>query len=239
MAVFNSPFTFTGKVGNVVGAKGPNGKTIVRPHTSPSQPNTKKQVEVRTKLALAGLLSKITPQDAIVGLNGSRRQRRNRFMRLNINEALIDPNADQVKAYIPMNKLTFSEGNMLAIPAAALSATKGADSTAFKAVLSNFPEDIDLVQVIFVGSRDNVYVTVQSQIASPDNAEVTFNSLADQGNFYLVPITAADGVDNVTYGNVVDRIENGDYSAFADRDLNTALKMNQSIYAGSTQVTRP
>ena len=239
MAVFNSPFTLTGKVGNVVGTKGPNGKTIVRPHTNPSQPNSKKQIEVRTKLALAGLLSKITPQDAIVGLNGSRRQRRNRFMRLNINEALIDPNADQVKAYIPMNKLTFSEGNRLAVPAATLSGTKGANSSAFKAVLSNFPEDIELVQVIFVGALDNVYVTVQSQIATPDNAEVTFNAVADQGNFYLVPITAADGVDNVTYGSVVDRIENGEYSAFADPNLNTALKMNQSIYAGSAQVTQP
>ena len=74
-----------------------------------SNPNTVGQIQQRTKLALAGRLSKIIPAAAIAGLKGSnKRDRRGEFVRLAVKSAVFSGN----QASIPDASLVLSQGSV-------------------------------------------------------------------------------------------------------------------------------
>lgn len=81
-----STIQFTGKLGNLVGAKGAKGNVIIRPYVIPDNPNTTKQVKVRTSFltatGLAAAFGKV-----IIGLSSVAKSlgisRRNLFVKKN------------------------------------------------------------------------------------------------------------------------------------------------------------
>lgn len=81
-----STIQFTGKLGNLVGAKGAKGNVIIRPYVIPDNPNTTKQVKVRTSfLTATGLASAFG--NVIIGLASAAKSlgisRRNLFVKKN------------------------------------------------------------------------------------------------------------------------------------------------------------
>lgn len=66
--------TLSGKAGNFVFCKGVDGRTIVRPYQPQVyNPKTAGQSAQRAKMALAGLISSITPSSLLVGMGAGRK----------------------------------------------------------------------------------------------------------------------------------------------------------------------
>lgn len=66
--------TLSGKAGNFVFCKGADGRTVVRPYQPQVyNPKTAGQSAQRAKMALAGLMSSITPSSLLVGMGAGRK----------------------------------------------------------------------------------------------------------------------------------------------------------------------
>lgn len=117
MAKINSIISFIGRAGNVVGAKGPKGQTILRPYQPVvANPQTPAQLMQRAKVNLAGQLSGITPAGAITPLGmGSKANNRSEFLKNLIKAATVVMNAEGYRASIPARNIIFSHGTQPAL----------------------------------------------------------------------------------------------------------------------------
>lgn len=117
MAKINSIISFTGRAGNVVGAKGPKGQTILRPYQPVvANPQSPAQLVQRAKVNLAGQLSGITPAGAIVPLGmGSKANNRSEFLKNLIKVASVVVRPDGYRASIPARNVIFSHGTQPAL----------------------------------------------------------------------------------------------------------------------------
>ena len=113
MAKNTSVITFSGKMGNIVGSKGQDGKYILRQKTSKVQnPQTKKQIEQRSKISLLSKFNAATPIDAIPSLGYNDAKRRAEFSKINYPSVNIqvDPTSGAVTAQMKRSTLQLSRG---------------------------------------------------------------------------------------------------------------------------------
>lgn len=123
MGKLNSVVTFKGRVGNIVGAKGYKGSTILRQYQPiVANPNTEKQRTQRTKFLAATSLANNCPELALAGLRGyaktvgcSVRNAMSKIMLKNYN--IVDGwtktvNGDQISMAFARQSLKFSKGNL-------------------------------------------------------------------------------------------------------------------------------
>lgn len=105
--------TISGKIGNVVFAKGENGVTYGRTYQPVvANPKTVGQVDQRAKMNLVGRMSQVTPYEVLLGMVGGRkRRRRSEFNKILLDAAIIDrSNPDSVIAKIAPEAVVFSKG---------------------------------------------------------------------------------------------------------------------------------
>lgn len=113
-----SIISFTGRVGNLVGAKGPKGKVVLRPYQdSVANPNTPKQIINRTKfLTLQGM--GISSKPALFGLAAAAKaagvSRTNLFFKINYPQvsAALDNLTQKYKGSLDWEHLQFSRGTL-------------------------------------------------------------------------------------------------------------------------------
>lgn len=104
--------TGSGRVGNVVLSKGPNGLTISRSYQPiVANPRTDPQLSQRAKVNLAGRVSKLVPAQAISGLSmGSNRLNRQEFLTNLIKSCEVTKVSGVYQASVLPEKVIFSHG---------------------------------------------------------------------------------------------------------------------------------
>lgn len=238
MAKFNSAISFTGKLGQIVGMKGMDGETYARMRTKPSNPKTTAQVDQRVKMALAGMLSKITPSSLLVGLDTSKRKRRTKYTSIIARAAQVTSTDKGVMAKLPPKELLFSDGVTLDMPK--LKATyDGKKLTVSLEDGESFTEDVAAALIIgvFADLDNGEYISVNGAILSDDDTSVQIAGWGGAVNVYAVPLGRAEGASYVSYKRVIDRIVETpyDYAALATIDNGQTLRYGRSKFEFTSQ----
>lgn len=106
-----------GKMGGVVFRGGDNGETIASEYNGePRNPRTMLQTAQRSKMNVAGKISKATPYSAIAGLGGNRRQARSKYvsnlLKLAENQ---QQGRTQIDTSVNLSSLEISKGRSVSI----------------------------------------------------------------------------------------------------------------------------
>lgn len=106
--------TGSGRVGNVVLSKGPNGLTISRSYQPiVANPRTDAQLNQRAKVNLAGRVSKLVPTQALTGLSmGSNKLNRSEFLSNLIKSCVVTKVSGVWTASVLPEKVVFSHGSL-------------------------------------------------------------------------------------------------------------------------------
>ena len=227
-----SALQVSGKVGEVVGMKGFNGENYMRIAKKPSNPNTPKQVQQRSKLVLAGLMSKMTPSELLIGMSSTKRLRRSRYTSAIIRNAIIGTNAKgDVVANLDPTKLVFSEGRFVEVSGLTPTYNGTALSVAYTGTL---PEDMASILVIGVIAKNGEYRVVDGDLITKDHTTAVINGTGDTANVYYVPIMRAAGASNVAYANAVAQLATtNDYSVAAEASQAGILDYAASLFGGT------
>lgn len=231
-------FPFSGKLDNAVGMKGEDGNNFLRKLVTPKNPNTDAQVMQRSKMALAGLLSKITPVSAIYGMGASNRKRRSAYTG-NIASAATSTMAEGVvTTNLAPADLVFSKGvarNLKAILTAEFV------NNVLSVGCNEFPEDLAAIKIIAVFSQNRTgdYNEVAVKALTSDTAQVDFENASAVANLYYVPVFKANSASRAKYDDAVAAIEaTHDYSVQADILTSGVFTDGQSMYHSSVTNTQ-
>lgn len=124
--------TVSGKVGNVVFAKGADGITYGRTYQPVvANPKTIGQTDQRAKMNLTGRMTKVTPVEVILGMGVSKRERRSMFNKNLLDVAVIDRSQPGVViAKVEPEDIIFSQGSQsLEASVSTPGATTGTEAT--------------------------------------------------------------------------------------------------------------
>lgn len=231
-----------GKIGGTVFRGGEDGMTIASEYNGkPANPRTMLQTSQRNKMNLAGQFSKLTPYDAIVGLDASRRKARSMFVSnlLKNTEQASSTTPGGVSSRIQMGAIVFSKGVLVSTT---IAKTFDADTTKATITITNNEQDVDVMgyrvilvagvseKVVGVSVRDVTLTSGQSSVA----LEVTVpdNILGGRYDIYVVPMVETNANARAVFMQGL--AQNGAYmSAEAVRTLNTLNALASSIYGGT------
>lgn len=226
MAKQISNIQVSGKLGANVGMTGENGENYMRMNAKPSNPKTTKQVAVRTKMVLAGKMSKLTPANFIDGLSASsKRQRRSRFVKNIINNTIDDRGV----MYLDPEKLVLSEGRYVELPDATVTYANGVLTTAVTAL----PADMAALEVVAYFGKDGEYVAANMGIIKEGQLSVSMGFKdGDFAQVYFIPVVRAEGASSVAYSQAVEALaaQSDAYSADATISETDALTRGASQY---------
>lgn len=226
-------FPFSGKLDNAVGMKGEEGKNFFRKLVTPKNPNTDAQVMQRSKMALAGLLSKITPSSAIYGMGASNRKRRSAFTGNIASVATSSIAAGVATTNLAPADLVFSKG-----VARDLKDIIQVEFTnnALNVTCNDLPEDLAAIKVIAVFSQNRTgdYNEVAVKAITRDKSQVFFENASAVANVYYVPVFKAESASRAKYDKAVAAIEaTHDYSVQAEILTSGVFNDGQSMYHSS------
>lgn len=229
-------FPFAGKLDNAVGMKGEEGKSYLRKLVTPKNPNTDAQVMQRSKMALAGLLSKITPSSAIYGMGSSNRKRRSAFTGNIASMATSSIAAGVATTNLAPADLVFSKGVARDIKNDITVAF--ADNTLSASVTAGYFADKDIIAIkviaVFSQNRTGDYNEVAVKAITATTTEVTFANASAVANIYYVPVFKAEGASRAKYDQAVAAIEaTHDYSVQAEILTSGLFNDGQSMYHSS------
>lgn len=228
---------FVGKVGNTVGMKGANGENYIRINVKPANPKSQAQVEQRVKMALAGLLSKLTDRNLIIGLGNTNRRRRTNFTSLITRTATIEEIDGEMRALLAPEDLTFSEGRVIPVDTEHLSTTFDGNKLQVTYNQTALPTDIAAYLIIGVFSKGEKYLQIDGAVITNTTRNVDIIGTAEAVNVYVVPITRADSATSTSYERAVIDIEtSNDYAAVARGAAAGSLYYGGSTYLGRTQL---
>lgn len=237
MGKISSIIEFTGRTGNLVGAKGQNGRYILRAHQPQvKNANSPAQMETRAKMALAGSLSKLIKSDIIYGMSGSgNRGRRQRWMHEIMKRMTTTSSNGTIKAVLAPSDLILSEGGF------STGVTIGAvtiEESCIKTT-TTFPDSIDRVVFValYADSRSGGFLAAQSTVVS-ESGEVTIPFPDEEFhvvNLYAIPIKISSQFSGVSYTSEVAALgeETSSYSSEAKSYNAGRYEWMRSEYVGS------
>lgn len=237
MGKISSVIEFTGRTGNLVGAKGQDGRVVIRKYQpSVKNANSEEQMAVRAKMALAGSLSKLIKAEVIYGMSGSgNRGRRQRWMHEIMKRMTTTSSSGTIKAVLAPSDLILSEGGFsTGVTIGAVTISEGSIKTTV-----TFPEDIDriLLVALYADSRNGGFVAVQTTVVS-ESGEVTI-PIPDEEfhvvNLYAIPIKVSSRFSGVSYTSEVAALgeEVSSYSSEAKSYNAGRYEWMRSEYVGS------
>lgn len=232
MAKLLGIFQFSGKLGQTVGLKGANGENYVRVNVKPTNKNSQAQINQRVKMTLAGLLSKLTPADLIIGMGTTTRNRRNRYTSNIARMATATTQQDgSYRAVLAPEDLVFSEGRVVEVPTGLSTTYNGSSlSVNFSGTL---PEGTAALLVIGAFSKAEEYIQIDGTLITPTQLSSSITGQGDAVNVYVVPVVRADGASSVSYQRAVDDITTtNDYAAAARAAAAGSLMYGSSTYNG-------
>lgn len=211
----------------MVYSKGPNGSTIMKAYQSKVvNPRTMPQLAQRSKVVMAGKLSKLIPIEALSGLGmGSRLANRSEFLSNCLRKAVAVWQNGQYTASVLPWQIEFSKGT------AGLGATLGAVTlTANKVTvaLSNVNGDglhgVRLIAVVMQNAQGDSYKTA-------GYSDIIFTENQATAEIYLpVPLVSGDTVMLYACPMVVDNTQRrpGAVGVWFDTTVNASLEENTS-----------
>lgn len=219
MAKITGILQFSGKLGQAVGMKGAKGENYARVNVKPANPQTEDQVKQRVKMSLAGLMSKMTPADLIMGLGASKRDRRSAFT-ANIARNAVNTSDGQggIMAKIDPAKVIFSEGIYCPVENVTVTYDGSAVTAAFSG--TNLPNDVAgyLVIATIADSQGRVR-QIDGDMITDTHRTAVINGAGASANVYYVPVVRNAGADNATYEHAVQRLN-------ADNNYSTVAKLS-------------
>lgn len=232
MAKLLGIFQFSGKLGQTVGLKGANGENYVRVNVKPTNKNSGAQVDQRVKMSLAGLISKLTAPDLIIGMGSTTRDRRNRFTGTIARNAEATTNSEGAAiAKLAPEKLIFSDGRLLPVPSELSTTFNGTALSVNYA--GTYDENTAGYLVIGAFSDGDEYVRIDGTLLTPTETSGSIEGTGTGVNVYVIPIVRADGATNISYQRAVeDLATSNDYAAATRGVAAGSLVYGASVYAG-------
>ena len=224
---FNPLGQWRGRVGGLV-YKVVDGKQIITPYTgAPYNPRTEAQMQQRAKFALAGMISKIVPAEALVGMSDQRSQRRRLFFSNIVRHATTATNGNGITASIAANNLVFS--TVAASPVTVTNVTSSGGIVS--AVVSDVEESVDAVMAIAVvyDTTLGIYTHTVYEVLPSGTTDISLDtreaSSGDIAHLYAVPLSLS--TLGQSYTRSADGAELGDTDGFA---LTMLLRTNDGAY---------
>lgn len=210
-----------------------NGQQIIREYNpNVANPRTSLQRMQRAKMVLAGKMSAITPNDAIIGMAPNKRDRRSEYVRRIIRIAQVTETAGEYVASLPWANLDFSVGLVRTDVSAVITSWTAAG------LMTNvtFGDDVDAVMVVAVRFSEltDQYIEMKTEIVTdPSLASlIEFGGVmaGDKAVVYLVPMVKKTTAGSANSHGVYDA--NSEYAASAQWGAADAYEHLHSIYVG-------
>lgn len=237
---------FTGKVGSVVFSVA-DGEQVIRAYQpNVKNPRTSAQLIQRAKVNVAGKLSSIVPQSAILGLNGSGRRRRGVFIGNLLRSAQVTESNGTYTAQIAPADIVLSKG--VAVPSVIVTATyeNGAVtlSVSKNGALNEAEYDRSSAKYVIIGiSNETGYYdfVAEGLITKPeyDSAAATTQGvvvLNDNEHSYLVyviPTTLKDGFGTSVVAGKLNYVNNAVSSELSVNESSAVEQYGNSLYIGT------
>lgn len=235
MGKFNSIFTFTGKVGEAVGMKGRDGKTYIRKDVTPKNVNTEDQQRVRTKMALAGKISSLTPASLLTGMRGGNASaRRSEFVASMIKRMteFTDPLTGEKTAMLKPADLILSQGAYVAMPTVTLA--KANNTVTASATLANSGVDAIIVVAYTAEEATGDYVMCDYDVLTSSVNSVQLDAKGAVTNVYAIPVVRREGASSTAYGEAIANIEaDSSYALRSNNNMASAMAYGQSSHLQS------
>lgn len=231
-----------GKIGGTVFRGGEDGMTIASEYNGkPANPRTMLQTNQRNKMNLAGQFSKLTPYDAIVGLDASRRKARSIFVSnlLKNTGQASSQTPGGVSSRIAMGQVVFSKGVLVSTT---IEKTFDVETSKATITITNNEQDVTVMgyrvilvagadeKVVGVSVRDVTLASEQSSVALEVN--VPNSIVGGRYDIYAVPMVETNANARTMFVQGI--AQSGAYmSAEAVRTLNTLNALGGSIYGGT------
>ena len=224
---FNPLGQWRGRVGGLV-YKVVDGKQIITPYTgAPYNPRTEAQMQQRAKFALAGMISKIVPAEALVGMSDQRSRRRPLFFSNIVRNATATVTASGITATLDAKNLVFSQGAAAPVVVGGVTASGGVVS----GTVGSLPETVDAVMVISVvyDTTLGIYTHTVYEVLPADDTAFSLDtneaSSGDVAHLYCVPLSLSN--TGISYTRSADGAERNDADGFT---LTMLLRSNDGSY---------
>lgn len=226
-ATFNALGQWRGRVGGLV-YKVVNGQQVVTPYTGATfNPRTEAQMMHRAKFGLAGMISKIVPAEALVGMSDQRSRRRPLFFSNIVRNATATVTASGITATLDAKDLVFSQGAAAPVVVSGVTASGGVVS----GTVGSLPETVDGVMVISVvyDTTLGIYTHTVYEVLPADDTAFSLDtneaSSGDVAHLYCVPLSLSN--TGISYTRSADGAERNDADGFT---LTMLLHSNDGSY---------
>lgn len=236
-----------GKMGGMVFRVDPDaGQVVSEYNPSPKNPRTPAQVGQRSKMNLAGQISKLTPYMAIAGLDPSKRRARSKFVSNLLKQILFgEPTSSGYpsSAQVEYGKVSFSNGveALISLIGSVAQATRVVTATATPAAGMGTIVAVRFVHIIAIDTK--VTAVMVSDVDTPEAGGTYVDSITLPGveagtitdNVYAIPIVETDGSVGVAYQQGVisgGRSGHEEMSAAVAVTISTLGGFGRSIYGG-------
>lgn len=210
-----------------------NGQQIIREYNpNVANPRTSLQRMQRAKMVLAGKMSAITPEDAIIGMAPNKRDRRSEYVRRVIKIAQVTETGGEYVAALPWANLEFSVGLVKSDVTALIT------SWTPSGLMTNvtFGDDVDAAMVVAVrySNLTQQYIEVKTDIVTDSSVAslIEFGGVmaGDKAVVYVVPMVKKTTAGSANSHGVYD--VNDEYAASAKWGAADAYEHLHSIYIG-------
>lgn len=181
------------------------GQQIIREYQpNVANPRTSLQKAQRARVVLAGKLSKITPDEVIIGLAASKRDRRSEYVRQIIKNCRVQEVSGEYSAVLLPGELVFSHG----LVAGGVSATIGEVSAAAVSVTPTFGDNVDAVMIVAVeyDPTSETYNYINYAVATSTGTATLVALSGSAGlvgaNVYVIPLQRKSTAGGVVSGGV-------------------------------------
>lgn len=242
-AAFNPLSQWRGRVGGQV-YKVVNGKQVIQPYYARegAKGGSLAQMSVRARFALAGKYSKITPPEILRGMDGSKTDRRGRFVKLITQKSTVSLVDGNIQAAVAPENVVFSEGYVVPIALGTPAITAAGVLTA---TATDVPESVDAILGIAVienaeGEYDRIEYAIVPVDGETHTATITVDTSAFEGahvRFYDVPLTTTEEARSFMATTEYDEHAADQYTlTMLLTSVESAYKWGRSNYVGELVV---
>lgn len=237
---------FTGKVGSVVFSVSDGEQVVKAYQPNVKNPRTSAQLIQRAKINVAGKLSSIVPQSAILGLKGSGRKRRGVFLGSLLRSAQVTETNGNYVANINPADIVLSQG--VAVPCVNVTATYE-DGAITLSVTKNgalneseYSRSSAKYVVIGISNETGYYDFVAEGIVN--KPEFSSTSAVTQGVIvlndnehsylvYVIPTTLKDGFGTSVVAGALNYVNNAVSSELSVNESSAVEQYGNSLYVGT------
>lgn len=237
---------FTGKVGSVVFSVSDGTQVVKAYQPNVKNPRTTAQLIQRAKVNVAGKLSSIVPQSAILGLKGSGRKRRGVFLGNLLRAAQVIETSGSYTASIAPAEIILSQG--VAVPCVRVTATYENGAITLNVSKNGALNETEYNRssakyvVIGISNESGYYDFVAegliqkpeySSTAATTQGVVVLNDNEHSYLVYVIPTTLKDGFGTSVVAGTLNYVNNAVSSELSVNESSAVEQYGNSLYIGT------